>query len=49
MGLDLLAAMGSERAYSILDELGETHYLNYTTQMPESTHLAGQPDRTGMD
>lgn len=33
MGLDLLAAMGSERAYNILDGLGETHYLNYTTQM----------------
>ncbi len=33
MGLDLLAAMGSERAYTILDELGETHYLNYTAQM----------------
>ena len=33
MGLDLLAAMGSERAYAILDSLGETHYLNYVTQM----------------
>jgi hypothetical protein len=33
MGLDLMAAMGSERAYTILDELGETHYLNYTSQM----------------
>ena len=33
MGLDLLAAMGSERAYTILDDLGETHYLNYTSQM----------------
>jgi hypothetical protein len=32
-GLDLLAAMGSEPAYNILDDLGETHYLNYTTQM----------------
>jgi len=33
MGLDLFAAMGSERAYTILDDLGETHYLNYTEQM----------------
>lgn len=33
MGLDLMAAMGSERAYSILDGLGETHYLNYVPQM----------------
>ena len=32
-GLDLLAAMGSERAYQILDELGETSYENYDTQM----------------
>jgi hypothetical protein len=33
MGLDLFAAMGSERAYSLLDEMGETHYENYPTQM----------------
>ena len=33
MGLDLMAAMGSERAYNILDDLGETHYLNYPQQM----------------
>ncbi len=32
-GLDLLAAMGSERAYQILDDLGETAYENYTQQM----------------
>jgi len=42
MGLDLLAAMGSERAYNLLDGLGETHYLNYTTQMQKvRTWLAG--------
>jgi hypothetical protein len=33
MGLDLPAAMGSERAYEILEELNEPHYLNYTQQM----------------
>ncbi|MFB0534820.1 MAG: DUF3160 domain-containing protein [Anaerolineae bacterium] len=32
-GLDILAAMGSERAYQILDELGETAYENYPQQM----------------
>jgi len=33
MGLDLLAAMGSEQAYQHLDELGETSYENYPQQM----------------
>jgi hypothetical protein len=32
-GLDLFAAMGSERAYELLDEMGETHYANYPEQM----------------
>ena len=32
-GLDVMAAMGSERAYTILDDLGETAYLNYPQQM----------------
>jgi hypothetical protein len=32
-GLDLLAAMGSERAYQILDEMGETGYEKYPQQM----------------
>jgi len=32
-GLDLLAAMGSERAYEILDEMGETAYEKYPEQM----------------
>jgi len=32
-GLDILAAMGSERAYQILDEMGETTYENYPQQM----------------
>lgn len=33
MGLDVMAALGSERAYAILDELGETRYANYREQM----------------
>ena len=32
-GLDLLAAMGSERALEILDGMGETAYENYPQQM----------------
>ena len=35
-GLDIPAAMGSERAYQILDELGETEYQNYPQQMEEA-------------
>ena len=33
MGMDLAAAMGSERAYQILDDIGETGYENYPQQM----------------
>jgi len=33
MGLDIPAAMGSERAYQILDGLGQTGYANYPEQM----------------
>jgi hypothetical protein len=32
-GLDILAAMGSERAYQILDQMGETSYERYPEQM----------------
>ncbi len=32
-GLDFFAAMGSAEAYTILQELGETHYANYDKQM----------------
>jgi hypothetical protein len=32
-GLDVMAALGSEEAYSILDEEGETAYLHYPEQM----------------
>jgi len=32
-GLDLFAAMGSDRAYQLLDGMGETHFANYPEQM----------------
>ena len=32
-GLDVMAALGSEEAYAILDEMGETAYVNYPEQM----------------
>ncbi len=32
-GLDVLAAMGNEEAYAILDEMGETAYLHYDEQL----------------
>ena len=32
-GLDVMAAMGSEEAYTILDQMGETGYANYPEQM----------------
>jgi len=32
-GLDVMAAMGSEEAYTILDEMGETAYAHYPEQM----------------
>jgi hypothetical protein len=32
-GLDVMAAMGSERAYTLLDEMGDTAYVNYPEQM----------------
>lgn len=32
-GLDVMAAMGSDRAYTLLDEMGETEYANYPEQM----------------
>ncbi len=33
MGMDLMAAMGSDRAYQILEETGQTEYANYARQM----------------
>ncbi len=32
-GLDFFAAMGSDEAYDILDEMGETQFTNFDTQM----------------
>ncbi|HEX2979049.1 MAG TPA: DUF3160 domain-containing protein [Anaerolineaceae bacterium] len=32
-GMDFMAAMGSQEAFSILDEMGETGYANYEQQM----------------
>lgn len=32
-GLDIFAAMGSEEAYRLLEEMGETRYPNYVEQM----------------
>ncbi len=32
-GLDILAAMGSDEAYRLLVEMGETKYVNYESQM----------------
>jgi hypothetical protein len=32
-GLDIMAALGSEEAYNILDQVGATAYLNYPEQM----------------
>ncbi|MGD1994617.1 MAG: DUF3160 domain-containing protein, partial [Anaerolineae bacterium] len=32
-GLDVMAAMGSQEAYAILEEMGETAYANYPEQM----------------
>ncbi len=41
MGLDVMAAMGSERAYAILEELGETNYLHYPEQMQKMRDWTG--------
>lgn len=35
-GLDLPAAMGSERAYQLLDQMGDTKYANYPEQMEKT-------------
>ena len=41
MGLDVMAAMGSDRAYTILDNLGETSYENYPSQMQKMRDWTG--------
>ena len=45
-GLDVMAAFGSEEAYTILDDMGETAYVNFPEQM---TKLRGEVDGLGMD
>ena len=45
-GLDVMAAFGSEEAYTILDEMGETTYANFPEQM---TKLRGEVGGLGMD
>ncbi|HMB24763.1 MAG TPA: DUF3160 domain-containing protein, partial [Anaerolineales bacterium] len=41
-GLDFMAAMGSEEAYSILKDMGENQYANYDTQMAKvRTQIGG--------
>lgn len=48
-GLDLFAAMGSERAYQHLQEMGDTNFENYSSQMDKMrTWLSGlgTPDWT---
>ena len=49
-GLDLLAAMGSERAYQILDEMGETAYAELPrSRWPRSSDWVVGPERRGVD
>ena len=44
--LDFFAATGSEQALSLLDQMGETEYPNYTTQM---TKVKGEIAKLGVD
>ncbi len=41
-GLDVFAAMGSERAYELLDTMGDTKYLSYTSQMDKMRAWTGE-------
>ena len=45
-GLDVMAALGSEEAYALLDEMGETAYANYPEQMAK---LRGEVSALGLD
>ncbi|MBN2003250.1 MAG: DUF3160 domain-containing protein [Anaerolineae bacterium] len=40
-GLDVFAAMGSDRAYELLDTMGDTKYLSYTLQMDKMRAWTG--------
>ncbi len=46
LGLDVFAAMGNETAYALLDDLGETQYINYDINMAQ---LREQIAALGMD
>ena len=48
-GLDLLAAMGSERAYTLLEQMGDTKFENYPDSNGEGASLDGRFDRSRMD
>ncbi len=41
MGLDLFAAMGSERAYQLLERMGETEYQGYPEKMEKLRQWTG--------
>ncbi len=45
-GLDFFAALGSSEAYTILNDMGETHYANFDTQM---TKVKTEVAALGMD
>ena len=45
-GLDVMAALGSDRAYALLDQMGETGFANYPDQM---TKLRGEIAALQMD
>jgi len=46
LALDVMAALGSEEAYNILDQVGETAYANYPEQM---TKLRGEISALELD
>jgi Protein of unknown function (DUF3160). len=45
-GLDIPAAMGSDEAYSILQEMGETRYVNYPENMNKMRSYISGLDKT---
>jgi hypothetical protein len=46
MGMDFFAAMGSSEAQTILQETGETNYVNYSTQLSK---VQGEVGKLGLD
>lgn len=45
-GLDFFSALGSDTALNILNDMGETHYANYSSQMDK---VRGQVSALGID